>query len=123
MAETAPKSETWIDRQANSPLPMWGLSALSFATVPASVKKMPGMPSLFQSMAFGVIFAGAGYVTYTGDTDNGAGIATAWGLSWSFLNARKAITSLKPLPIAMVAAVTAHTIIYGKKTLEVNGYI
>ncbi|KAI8145226.1 hypothetical protein BJV82DRAFT_605398 [Fennellomyces sp. T-0311] len=67
---------TWIDKQANSPYPMWALSALTFATVPFSVKKIPGMPPMLQSMAFGAIFAGAGYVTSVGDAENGAGIAT-----------------------------------------------
>lgn len=47
----------------------------------------------------------------------------AWCLSWSFLNARKAITSLKPLPLVLFTAVAANTVIYGKKTLEVNGYM
>ncbi|KAI9313695.1 altered inheritance of mitochondria protein 19 [Dichotomocladium elegans] len=114
---------TWIDRQANSPYPIWALSALSFSTIPFAVKKMAGVPSMLQSMAFGAIFAGAGYVTHVGDTENGAGIATAWCLSWTFLNARRAITSMKPIPLALFAAVSADTIIYGKKTLEVNGYI
>ena len=47
----------------------------------------------------------------------------AWCLSWSFLNAKRAVMSLKPLPLAMVAAVAADTVIYGKKTLQVNGCI
>ncbi|CDH52154.1 hypothetical protein RO3G_10011 [Lichtheimia corymbifera JMRC:FSU:9682] len=114
---------TLVDKLAQSPYPIWSLSALTCASLPYSVKKIPGMPSMFQTMAFTAIFAGAGYVTHVGDAENGAGIATAWCLSWSFLNARRAITSLKPLPIALFAAVAANTVIYGKKTLEVNGYI
>ncbi|KAI9027157.1 altered inheritance of mitochondria protein 19 [Phycomyces nitens] len=114
---------SWIDKQANSPLPIWALSGLTFAAVPMAVKKVPGVPSLLQSMAFGAIFAGAGYVTNTGDADNGAGIATAWCLSWSFLNAKRAVLSGKPFPLLMVAAVAADTAIYGKKYLQVNGYL
>lgn len=77
----------------------------------------------------------------TGDSDNGSGIATgniklymyrstqfiflvlAWGLSWAFLHAKKAILSRKPLPLALLGAVTVNTYIYGKKTLKVNGYL
>lgn len=47
----------------------------------------------------------------------------AWCLSWSFLNAKSAIKSMRPVPIALLAAVTLDTVIYGKKTLKVNGYI
>ncbi|KAI7863593.1 altered inheritance of mitochondria protein 19 [Spinellus fusiger] len=119
----AEKPNLWIDRQANSPFPIWGMSALSFATLPLSVKGAPGMPSVLQSLAFGGIFAGAGYVSHTGDVDNGAGIATAWCLSWAFLNAKSAILSKRPVPLFMVAAVTANTVIYGKKYLQVNGYL
>lgn len=103
---------------------------------------------MMQSVAFGGIFAGAGYVTHVGDADNGAGIATgtvrasvdiriapdpffflsrlcalAWCLSWAFLNARRALMSFKPVPMAMVAMAALDTAIYGKKTLKVNGYI
>ncbi|KAI8371375.1 altered inheritance of mitochondria protein 19 [Radiomyces spectabilis] len=120
-AQTPPL--TWIDKQANSPFPIWALSAASFATVPMAVKNLPGMPSLLQSMAFGCIFAGAGYVTNVGDPENGAGIATAWCLSWAFLNARKAIRSCKPVPLALVTLAATDAFIYGRKTLQVNGYI
>lgn len=78
---------------------------------------------MFQSMAFSGIFAGAGYVTNAGDSENGAGIATAWCLSWTFLNAKTALKSMRPVPIALLTAVTLNTVIYGKKTLKVNGYI
>lgn len=43
------------------------LSAL--ATLPLSVKKMPGIPGLFQTMAFAGIFAGAGQVFRYKDAD------------------------------------------------------
>ncbi|ORZ01580.1 hypothetical protein BCR43DRAFT_487153 [Syncephalastrum racemosum] len=117
------EAPSWVDKQAETPYPIWAFSALSLATIPLAVKKLPGMPSMMQSVAFGAIFAGAGYVTNVGDADNGAGIATAWCLSWAFLNARRAVMSFKPVPMAMVAMAALDTAIYGKKTLKVNGYI
>ncbi|KAI8071927.1 hypothetical protein BDF21DRAFT_445568 [Thamnidium elegans] len=120
---TEEKITTWIDKQSESPYPIWALSAASIALLPLAVKKSPGVPSMFQTMAFAGIFGGAGYVTNAGDSENGAGIATAWCLSWSFLNAKSAIKSMRPVPIAFLAAVTLNTVIYGKKTLKVNGYL
>ncbi|KAI9353139.1 altered inheritance of mitochondria protein 19 [Pilaira anomala] len=117
------KITTWIDKESESPYPIWALSAVSLAVLPLAVRKSPGVPSMFQTMTFASIFAGAGYVTNTGDSENGAGIATAWCLSWSFLNAKSAIQSMKPVPMALLAAVTLNTVIYGKKTLKVNGYL
>lgn len=38
------------------------LTLLALATLPLSVKKAPGIPGLFQTMAFAGIFAGAGQV-------------------------------------------------------------
>ncbi|KAG2237954.1 hypothetical protein INT48_002515 [Thamnidium elegans] len=112
---TEEKITTWIDKQSESPYPIWALSAacknLPIALLPLAVKKSPGVPSMFQTMAF------------AGDSENGAGIATAWCLSWSFLNAKSAIKSMRPVPIAFLAAVTLNTVIYGKKTLKVNGYL
>ncbi|KAL9541880.1 hypothetical protein PS6_010083 [Mucor atramentarius] len=113
------KITAWIDKQSESPYPMWALSAATLATLPLSVKKMPGIPGLFQTMAFAVY----SYVTNAGDAENGSGIATAWCLSWSFLNAKAAFKSMRPVPIALLGAVTLNTVIYGKKTLQVNGYI
>ncbi|GAN05830.1 hypothetical protein MAM1_0102d05306 [Mucor ambiguus] len=116
------KITTWIDKQSESPYPMWALSAASNYIIRA-----PGIPGLFQTMAFAGIFAGAGqiysYVTNAGDAENGSGIATAWCLSWSFLNAKSALKSMRPVPIILLGAVTLNTVIYGKKTLQVNGYI
>ncbi|CEG68734.1 hypothetical protein RMATCC62417_04939 [Rhizopus microsporus] len=112
-----------IDKQSESPYPVWALSAFNLATVPASFRNAPGLPHPIVSIAFSAIFAGAGYVVNTGDSDNGSGIATAWGLSWAFLHAKKAILSRKPLPLALLGAVTVNTYVYGKKTLKVNGYL
>ncbi|KAI8888706.1 hypothetical protein K501DRAFT_320673 [Backusella circina FSU 941] len=123
MSKTQEAATTWIDKQAESPLPIWALSGLSLAMLPLAVKKSPGIPSMFQTMAFSAIFAGAGYVTHVGDSENGAGIATAWCLSWAFLNAKTSLVSMKPLPIALFTGVALNTVIYGKKTLKVNGYI
>ncbi|KAI7900096.1 altered inheritance of mitochondria protein 19 [Cokeromyces recurvatus] len=122
-AKVEEKATTWIDKQSNSPYPIWALSALTLATLPLSIRKSPGIPSLFQTIAFSSIFAGAGYVINTGDAENGSGISTAWCLSWSFLNAKTALKSMKPVPITLLSAVTLNTIIYGKRTLKVNGYL
>jgi abortive infection bacteriophage resistance protein len=77
------EATTWIDKQAESPLPIWALSGLckviifikkkskttlssfpifhkALAMLPLAVKKSPGIPSMFQTMAFSAIFAGAG---------------------------------------------------------------
>ncbi|KAI9478647.1 MAG: altered inheritance of mitochondria protein 19 [Benjaminiella poitrasii] len=121
--KTETKATTWIDKQSNSPYPVWALSALTLATLPLSARKSPGIPSVLQTVAFSAIFAGAGYVINTGDADNGSGISTAWCLSWSFLNAKTAMKSMKPVPITLLSAVALNTIIYGKRTLKVNGYI
>ncbi|KAI8984024.1 hypothetical protein BDF20DRAFT_857605 [Mycotypha africana] len=121
---SSPKTMSeWIDKQGELPYSIWGLSAASLATLPLSVKKYPGIPSLIQTIAFPAIFAGAGYVTNAGDSDNGAGIATAWCLSWSFLNAKNAWQSKRPIPLTLLGFVAYNTFVYGKKTLIVNGYI
>ncbi|KAL1927020.1 hypothetical protein VTP01DRAFT_5350 [Rhizomucor pusillus] len=109
---------TWLDRQANTPYPIWAMSALSFAAVPFAVKKVPGVPSMVSNMIFGAIFAGAGYVTHVGDAENGAGISTAWCMSWSFLFGRRALTSMKPMPLLLVATAATDIAIYGKKTFN-----
>ncbi|GAB5585893.1 hypothetical protein Unana1_00793 [Umbelopsis nana] len=112
-----------IDKLADSPYPAWALSALSAAAIPSALAKAPGVPSFFQCAAFSAIFGGAGYVSHVGDPENGAGIATAWCLSWSFLNIRSALQAKRPLPLLLAATVAADTIIYGQKTLKVNGYL
>ncbi|CAO3672419.1 unnamed protein product [Umbelopsis ramanniana] len=112
-----------LDKLADSPYPAWALAALSAVAIPAAVAKKPGVPSFFQCTAFSAIFGGAGYVSHVGDPENGAGIATAWCLTWSFLNLRSALKAKKPLPWLMAASVAADTVIYGQKTLKVNGYI
>ena len=47
-------------------------SVIASSVVPPS----PLRPPLMQRLGFGVIFAGAGYVTSTGDIYNGTGIST-----------------------------------------------
>ncbi|KAI8994594.1 altered inheritance of mitochondria protein 19 [Pilobolus umbonatus] len=123
MSESENKISLWIDKQSDSPLPIWALSALSLAVLPLSVRKSAGIPSLFQTMAFSAVFGGAGYVINAGDAENGSGIATAWCLSWSFLNAKSAMQSMKPIPLTLLSIVTLNTYIYGKRTLKVNGYL
>ncbi|ORX43580.1 hypothetical protein DM01DRAFT_1387111 [Hesseltinella vesiculosa] len=113
----------WLDHQADSPMTVWGLSAFNLAVLPLAAKSVPGMPSVIQSIVFSAIYGGAGYVSYVGDSENGAGIATAWCLSWSFLNARRAIQSARPAPLLMVLATSYNIAVYGTKTLKVNGYI
>ncbi|KAI8336485.1 altered inheritance of mitochondria protein 19 [Blakeslea trispora] len=123
MSKESSPATTWIDKQSDSPYPVWALSAATLAALPLAVKRSPGVPSMFQSMAFSAIFAGAGYVINVGDAENGSGIATAWCLSWSFLNAKTALKSMKPAPLALFGLVGLNTVIYGKKTLKVNNYL
>ncbi|KAI8064597.1 hypothetical protein BC940DRAFT_242244 [Gongronella butleri] len=113
----------WLDKQAESPASIWALAALNTAVLPIAAKSVPGMPSVVQSIAFTAVYGGAGYVSHVGDSENGAGIATAWCLSWSFLNARRAVTSARPVPLLMVLATTYNVAVYGTKTLHVNGYL
>ncbi|OZJ06002.1 hypothetical protein BZG36_01158 [Bifiguratus adelaidae] len=121
ISNTSPTSV--LDRLAETPYPAWVIAGLSALSIPKAIRREPGVPSYFQAVAFAAIWTGSGFIIRTGDVENGAGIATAWGLTWSFLNMRKALASKQPAPVALALAVGSTTLLYGKKTLELNGYI
>ncbi|KAK9729287.1 hypothetical protein K7432_000435 [Basidiobolus ranarum] len=83
--------------------------------MPLSLRRLPGVPSFIQTPSFAAIFGGAGYVTSCGDYENGAGIATAWSITYLVLNVNKAIRSKRPIPILMLTAVAGNGFIYGQK--------
>ncbi|CAL1699869.1 unnamed protein product [Somion occarium] len=92
--------------------PMWTVAGIFLAS--SIVPPNPLRPPLMYRLGFGAIFSGAGYVISTGDVYNGTGIATAWSLTYLFLNLRK---SLKPplsgLSLALSGAALASSTLYG----------
>ncbi|CAL1699868.1 unnamed protein product [Somion occarium] len=97
---------------SQSPWPMWTVAGIFLAS--SIVPPNPLRPPLMYRLGFGAIFSGAGYVISTGDVYNGTGIATAWSLTYLFLNLRK---SLKPplsgLSLALSGAALASSTLYG----------
>ncbi|KAL1921374.1 uncharacterized protein VTP21DRAFT_11090 [Calcarisporiella thermophila] len=120
--EKKQKADAQLDILSKSPYPVWALAGLSALATPLA-GKVPGIPSAIQGLGFAGIFGFSGYVTNTGDYENGAGITTAWCLAWSFLNLRRAIISFRPASLLLGGAVMANTVIYGRRTLIDNGYI
>ncbi|CAG8463247.1 7196_t:CDS:2 [Ambispora leptoticha] len=98
------------------PYPAWTFSTLCLASSPLAIRKIQGVPSYFQCMAFGAIFGFSGYITYTGDTYNGAGTSTAWSLTYLIINLPKSIKSRRPIPITLSTVALANAIIYGKES-------
>ncbi|KAF9516868.1 hypothetical protein BS47DRAFT_1291738, partial [Hydnum rufescens UP504] len=47
-------------------------------------EKYPGLPPFIQRFGFGLIFAGAGSILHSGDTENGSGVAQ---VCWFFVGA------------------------------------
>ncbi|OLL26804.1 Altered inheritance of mitochondria protein 19 [Neolecta irregularis DAH-3] len=88
-------------KYATSPWPTWGFSAALAASVPRSSRTLTGMPSMVSAIAFSAIFAVTGFVTNTGDLENGAGISTAWSLCYLMVNAKTALKSLRPWPVML----------------------
>jgi len=65
-------------------------------------------------VGFAFVFGGAGYAISTGDVRNGSGIATAWSLTYLFLNLRKSLKAPRnPLSLAMSGGAMACAGIYG----------
>jgi len=81
--------------------------------LPQSSKKLPGMPSVLSTIAFTTIFAGTGYVTNTGDLENGAGISTAWSLCYLMINAKNGLKSLRPWPVMLTGLAGINAASYG----------
>ncbi|CAG8532840.1 8368_t:CDS:2 [Paraglomus occultum] len=100
---------------AKTPYSAWAMSALCFASTPAAMMKFTGVPSLLELSAFGFIFAGAGYITSTGDITNGSGTTTAWSLSYMLFNMSRAVKSKKPLPLILMSGALANAALHGKQ--------
>ncbi|ORX67468.1 hypothetical protein DL89DRAFT_208949, partial [Linderina pennispora] len=89
------------------------LSALNFAALSNASRGVKGYPSVFQCSAYTAAFAFSGYALSKGDAVNGSGLTAGWSAIWLFFNARNALKSARPFPIAMTAAVAAVGSIYG----------
>ncbi|KAK7685410.1 hypothetical protein QCA50_011273 [Cerrena zonata] len=97
---------------SQSPVPMWIVSGIFLAS--SVVPPNPLRPPLMQRLGFGAIFAGAGYVTSTGDIYNGTGISTAWSLTYLFLNIRKALRPPRSsLSLILSSAALFSSTLYG----------
>ncbi|CAG8604602.1 1839_t:CDS:2 [Paraglomus brasilianum] len=112
---TQSNKESFYSVLAKTPYPAWAMSALCFASTPAAMMKLTGIPSLLELSAFGFIFAGAGYITSTGDITNGSGTTTAWSLSYTLFNMKRAVKSKKPLPLILVSGALANAALHGKQ--------
>jgi len=75
--------------------------------------------SLFQPVRpsyagpFALIFAFSGYVTSTGDQENGAGISTAWSLAYLMVNGKHGLRSMRPVPALLTAGAALNATAYG----------
>ncbi|KXN74542.1 hypothetical protein CONCODRAFT_67405 [Conidiobolus coronatus NRRL 28638] len=116
---TPPKSV--LDKIAETPYPALITSLACFAATPFATYRgaaiIAGMPSRFQTVGFGSIFAGVGYISSTGDVYNSTGIATAWSLTYCILNLKQTVfTSPRHiLPMALTSTVVTQGIIYGQR--------
>ncbi|KAF8520731.1 hypothetical protein BU17DRAFT_65194 [Hysterangium stoloniferum] len=70
---------------SHSPWPVWSLSTFFLGTSAIGFSN-PALPPFALRFGFGLIFAGAGYVTSTGDVENGSAITTSWAGSYFLMN-------------------------------------
>ncbi|KAG0151844.1 hypothetical protein CROQUDRAFT_35954 [Cronartium quercuum f. sp. fusiforme G11] len=76
----------------SSPWPAWSMSALLLGSLPAASRKSSlsaGLPPLWQLAPLAMAFGLAGYITSTGDTNNGSGTTSAWSFIYLFLHAKQ----------------------------------
>ncbi|RKP07884.1 hypothetical protein THASP1DRAFT_30296 [Thamnocephalis sphaerospora] len=73
---------------------------------------------MFQLTGFTAAFGIAGYAIQQGDSDNGAGIATAWSLTYLFLNGRQALRTMRPAPLLLVGLTLGNLAAYGGRALD-----
>ncbi|EIW76511.1 hypothetical protein CONPUDRAFT_169030 [Coniophora puteana RWD-64-598 SS2] len=72
------------------------------------------IPPFLQRFGFSAVFGVAGYVLGSGDVRNGSGIATAWSLTYLFLNLRKSVKAPRhPLSLGLAGAAAASAGLYG----------
>ncbi|KAJ1910548.1 hypothetical protein IWQ60_010595, partial [Tieghemiomyces parasiticus] len=83
----------FLDRWARSPYPAWANSALCLTAFQLALRKVPGLPYPLYSFGFAVPFALAGYASHIHDYEIGAGVCTAWSLSWALVHSYKAVRS------------------------------
>ncbi|GAA5914248.1 hypothetical protein JCM6882_003664 [Rhodosporidiobolus microsporus] len=102
-----------VTQLATSPYPAWTTSAILIAALPLCVKAPRGFPHLIQLPAFAAVFGGSGYMIQSGDALNGAGTTTAWSLIYLFFNAKKAIRTQRPGPLALAGVAGAQAGLYG----------
>ncbi|KAJ2802455.1 hypothetical protein H4R20_003270 [Coemansia guatemalensis] len=107
------EAENAILRVSKSAYPALILSAINLAALTKARKLVRGYPSVIQCTAYSGIFAASAYALKSDDWVNGSGIASVWSAIWLFFNARNALKSRLPAPIAMTVAVASVGSIYG----------
>ncbi|PIA17705.1 hypothetical protein COEREDRAFT_40416 [Coemansia reversa NRRL 1564] len=98
---------------SKSPYPALILSAINLAALTKARKLVRGYPSVIQCTAYSGIFAASAYALKSDDWVNGSGITSIWSAVWLFFNARNALKSRLPAPIAMTAVIASIGSIYG----------
>ncbi|GAA96110.1 uncharacterized protein L969DRAFT_43635 [Mixia osmundae IAM 14324] len=101
-----------LERLGKSPYPAWITSGALFVGNGLTLLKHPGLPPFVQLSGFWLIFGFSGYAT-TKDWQNGAGISTAWSMSYLFLNAKRAVKSRGPAALALTSVMLGNLAIYG----------
>ncbi|PVF94291.1 hypothetical protein CPB86DRAFT_713543 [Serendipita vermifera] len=121
--------EKWVPvvwREGVSATPAFGLSALFFATSALPNSVLPGLPPRLARVAFGAAFGTAGAAIHSGDTWNGASIATWWSISHLLLSsitksvrkevakkAGKTLSRTSPFAYVLTSATVATGLAYG----------
>jgi uncharacterized membrane protein (UPF0136 family) len=116
--QTRPTSAPYASTLSTSVIPAWCMSGLCAAMLPFNGRPALALPSTMQLLGFTTMFGIAGYAIQQGDPDNGAGIATAWSLTYLFLNARKAWQTPRPAPLLLASVALGNLYAYGGRTLD-----
>ncbi|KAH7887301.1 hypothetical protein F5I97DRAFT_1951056 [Phlebopus sp. FC_14] len=102
---------------ARSKAPALALSTLFAGSVfvpPTLLRPNVYFPPYLHRVGFSLVFGGAAYVLSTGDERNGSGIATAWSLTYLFLNLKASLRSPRhPLTLAMAGGAAGCAALYG----------
>ncbi|KZT33665.1 hypothetical protein SISSUDRAFT_393936 [Sistotremastrum suecicum HHB10207 ss-3] len=109
---------------AHSSWPAWLLSGTFLGSTAIAPRGPPSLPPLVFRLGFSFIFAGAGYVTSTGDIRNGNGITTAWSLIYLFLNARNSLRRpWHPVGLGLTVATSLCAGIYGENYFQSQNFL
>ncbi|KZS89213.1 hypothetical protein SISNIDRAFT_489428 [Sistotremastrum niveocremeum HHB9708] len=104
--------------------PAWLLSGTFLGSTAIAPRGPPSLPPLVFRLGFSFIFAGAGYVTSTGDIRNGNGITTAWSLIYLFLNARNSLRRpWHPVGLGLTVATSLCAGIYGENYFQSQNFL